>query len=443
MIRMGSMLLLLAICSVLSSLSHAQDSVPFEPIIAIPADEVLPPPVPRARSVFHNSEEADKDAAVLIESWKTESANIGWTRIQIARHIKHKAMPTRGARGLALVHVAMHDAWLRAPTLPLARRFALSQAAADVLGYLYPAEEDAFQRIVDQLVDRLGSDTPPLDITLAQQIGRQSAQHVIARAERDGAHRGWNGARLQWYGDGRQFQPGTWEPTPPYFYYPPDEPFAPLWQPWTLTHAGQFRPPPPPAFGSPEYLAALQEVLDIGAKLSPEELAIAKYWVDGHGSATPPGHWNNLAIAEVAKTKLDEATTIRLFTELNVALADAFISCWDAKYHYWSIRPISAAKKLLGRKFVPPILTPPFPSYTSGHATFSGAASRVIARYIPSRKEALDKMAEEAAHSRLLGGIHFRFDNDQGLIAGRKIADWIASNGLVDRSVSPAPAAGP
>ncbi|MBK8286044.1 MAG: hypothetical protein IPK97_14875 [Ahniella sp.] len=271
--------------------------VDYQPIITIPDDASLPPPVPRARSVFHNSAEADRDAMALIEAWRTEPASMGWTRLQIARHIKHKAMPTRGARGLALVHVAMHDAWLRAPNLPLTRRFALSQAAADVLGYLYPAEEDAFQRIVDQLVERLGSETPPLDITLAQQIGRQAAQHVIARAERDGAQRGWNGARLQWYGDGRQFQPGTWEPTPPYFYYPPDEPFAPFWRPWVLTHAGQFRPPPPPAFGSPEYLDSLREVLAVNVALTPEQLEIARYWVDGHGSATPAGHWNKLAIA--------------------------------------------------------------------------------------------------------------------------------------------------
>ncbi len=439
MIRSLLLVCAASLCTFLPVHAVAAKQVEFLPIIAIPDGEALPPPVPRARSVFHNSAEADQDAATLIEAWRTEPASMAWTRLQIARHIKHKAMPTRGARGLALVHVAMHDAWLRAPNLPLTRRFALSQAAADVLGYLYPAEEDAFQRIVDQLVDRLGSETPPLDITLAQQIGRQSAQHVIARAERDGAQRGWNGARLQWYGDGRQFQPGTWEPTPPYFYYPPDEPFAPLWRPWILTHSAQFRPPPPPAFGSPEYLDALREVLAVNAALTPKQLEIAKYWVDGHGSATPAGHWNKLAIAEAKAAKLDEATTIRLFAELNMALADAFVACWDSKYHYWSIRPISAAKRLLGQDFKPPILTPPFPSYTSGHATFSGAASRVIGRYIPARAEALDAMAEEAAHSRLLGGIHFRFDNDAGLVLGRRIAEWIGERGLTPVDVEALP----
>ncbi|AVP96156.1 hypothetical protein C7S18_02635 [Ahniella affigens] len=407
----------------------AQEHLDLEPIMTA-ADPPSPEPVPRAESVFHDHTEADADAAVLIESWQTEPASLGWTRIQIARHIKHKAMPTRAARGLALVHVAMHDAYVRAPNLPLTRRFALSQAAADVLSYLYPAEEDAFQRIVDQLIDRLGGDTPPADISLAQRIGRNAAQTVIARAERDGAQRGWNGSRLQWYGDARQYQPGTWEPTGPYFYYPPDEPFAPKWKPWILTSPGQFRPPPPPAFGSDDYLRATEEVLAVNAALTPKQLEIAKYWVDGHGSATPSGHWNRLAMEEVKAAKLDEPTTIRLFAELNIALADAFIACWDSKYYYWTIRPTTAAKRLLGKPFTPPILTPPFPSYTSGHATFSGAASRVLARYLPNRAKALDAMAEEAAQSRLLGGIHFRFDNDQGLILGRNIAAWIGEQGL-------------
>lgn len=423
--------------------AHAADDLdPFAPILSLPADAALPPPVPRAQSVFHGSAEADREAEQLVLAWRSEPAVFGWTRIQIARHIKHKAMPTRGARGLALVHVAMHDAWIRAPNLPMARRFALSQAAADVLGYLYPAEEDAFQRIVDQLVDRLGEGTPPLDITLAQRVGRQAANQVIARAEQDGAQRGWNGARLQWYGDGRQWQPGTWEPTPPYFYYPPDEPFAPSWRTWILAHGGEFRPPAPPAFGSPEYLAALDEVLAVGAALTPEQLAIAKYWVDGHGSATPAGHWNRLAIAEAQRAKLDEATTVRLFALLNMALADAFVACWDAKYHYWTIRPISAARKLRGQAFQPPILTPPFPSYVSGHATFSGAAARVIGAFVPERAAALDAMADEAAHSRLLGGIHFRFDNDQGLVLGRRIAARLGEQGLLPPGRAPAPLVG-
>ena len=108
-----------------------------------------------------------------------------------------------------------------------------------------------------------------------------------------------------------------------------------------------------------------------------------------------------------------------------MAQADAFIAVWDTKYHYWSARPITVAKSLLGVGLVPAILTPPFPSYVSGHAAFSGAAARIIGAYLPKHAKRLDTMAAEAAESRLLGGIHFRHDNEDGLQLGRKVAEKV------------------
>jgi len=143
---------------------------------------------------------------------------------------------------------------------------------------------------------------------------------------------------------------------------------------------------------------------------------------------TPPGHWNQIAIEEVLQAKLDDATATRLFMELNVALADTFIAVWDTKYRYWTMRPITAAKKLLNVTLQPQILTPPFPSYVSGHAGFSGAAARIIGDYFPDQSQKLDAMAEEAATSRLYGGIHFRHDNEDGLVLGRKVAELVLSS---------------
>ena len=230
--------------------------------------------------------------------------------------------------------------------------------------------------------------------------------------------------RLQYYGEGRYFGAGTWIPTPPYFYYPPDEPFAPSWRPWLLNPASEFRPTPP-AYGSPRYVKDLDEVLAIAASITDEQVRIAKFWVDGHGSVTPAGHWNNIAIAEVVAAKLDDKTTARLFAHMNMAMADAFVAVWDTKYHYWTARPITAVKYLSSSEFKPTLLTPPFPSYVSGHAGFSGAAARVLGAYLPTRSQQLDRMAEEAAHSRLLGGIHFRHDNEDGLVLGRKVAEKV------------------
>jgi membrane-associated phospholipid phosphatase len=384
--------------------------------------------LPAPQTAFHDWSEAEKEAKAILAAWDAkEPVSVPWTRIQLARYVKHKASPTRGARGLALVHVAMHDAYALARARNLDAQLAVSMAAARVLGYQFIAEERAFDRIVFSLAARRSRTTreglpqPALD---ALKLGHAVGERVVARAESDGAQRGWNGSRLQWYGDGRYYGPGAWEPTPPYFYYPPDEPFAPGWKTWVLESAGQFRPTPP-AYASERFLADLKEVVAINANRTPEQLRIAKFWVDGHGSVTPPGHWNQIAIENALAAKLDDATALDLFADLNIALADTFIAVWEVKYHFWTLRPITAAKKLLGVDLTLPILTPPFPSYVSGHAGFSGASARILGAYFPQSAAKFDAMAEEAAVSRLYGGIHYRHDNEDGLTLGRKVAQAV------------------
>lgn len=380
-----------------------------------------------AASPFHDWVEEGVEAQKILDAWNSEAVTLPWTRVQLARHIKHKTSPTRGARGLALTHVAMHDAYVLASERGLNTKYAVSQAAADVLSYLYVTEEDAFERILLSVVTRRSGRQPSEydAATLhALALGKYVAAVVVERAEHDGAQRGWNGARLEWYGDGRYYGPGTWEPTPPYFYYPPNEPFAPGWKTWVLARGDQFRPTPP-AYASDRFIRDLKEVVEVVEHLTPEQLAIAKFWVAGNGSVTPPGQWNEIAINAVIKAKLSEPETVRLFAILNIAMADAFIAVWDAKYHYWTIRPITAAKRLLGKDLKPAILTPPFPSYVSGHSGFSGAAARVLGAFMPEDAKRFDAMAEEAAISRMYGGIHYRFDNEDGLVLGHRVADLV------------------
>lgn len=379
------------------------------------------------QSVFHAWEIADSEAKNVISRWQTEPITVPWTRIQLERHVKHKIMPTRAARGLALMHVAMHDAYETAIQRNMTPKLVVSMAAAQVLGYLFNAEERAFDRIAFSIAAQLNQtrpDTLSTDALRALELGYEIGRHVVRYGDTDGAQKGWNGIRLQWYGEGRYYGPGAWEPTPPYFYYPPDEPFAPTWRTWALASAGEFRPAPP-VYGSQKYIQDLQEVVQINSSLRPEQLKIAKFWVDGHGSVTPPGHWNEIAINEAISAKLSDIAAARVFAHLNMAQADAFIAAWDAKYHYWTARPITAAKLLLGVTLTPAILTPPFPSYVSGHAAFSGAAAQILGRYFPEQAAKLNAMALEAAESRLLGGIHFRHDNDDGLQLGRNVAQKV------------------
>jgi len=376
-------------------------------------------------SAFHNAELADREAAKILQAWQVDAVTVPWTRVQLASYVKHKMMPTRGARGLALLHVAMHDALELAEEANLDVRLTVSMAAAQVLGYLFVAEEKNFDRIALSLAKQIyKSDVLPASAQDALALGSHVGQLVVRHGDTDGAQKGWNGLRLQYYGENRYYGPGAWEPTPPYFYYPPDEPFAPGWRTWVLSSASEFRPVPP-AYGSPKYLQDLEEVIATARSLSSEQRKIATFWVDGHGSVTPPGHWNNIAIDEVKAAKLDNRTTARLFAQMNVAMADTFVAVWDAKYHYWTARPVTASKYVLGTDFKSVLLTPPFPSYVSGHAGFSGAAAHVIGAYFPERAKQLEAMAEEAAYSRLLGGIHFRHDNEDGLVLGRKIAEKV------------------
>ncbi len=368
---------------------------------------------------------SEQQAERIVLAWKTETLTMPWTALMLDMIAKHKIAPTRASRGSALLHVAMSDAWQLAPDAAT-RRAAVSAAAAKVLGYWFTAEEHGFDRILAGTLQRVGAQEPGNAAQLKQgvELGGRVGQRVIERAESDGAARGWNGVRLQWYGEGRYYGPGAWEPTAPYFYYPPDEPFAPTWKTWALERPGQLRPVPP-AFGSARFLRDLRELVELQSNLTPEQLRIAKFWVDGSGSVTPPGHWNQIALDLARKHALSEPQTVKLFMILNVALADTFIAVWDVKYHYWTARPITMAKTVLGVELKTAILTPPFPSYVSGHAAFSGASARVLEVFFPDEAAGLNAMAEQASTSRLYGGIHYRHDNEDGLALGRAVSSVV------------------
>ncbi len=376
-----------------------------------------------------------------------DALTLPWTKTMLRLFVKHKTSPNRAARGLAIMHVALHDSIVISNAICKSKSSNLSEdssrrcvshhtesaiagTAGRVLRYLFNAEEAYFDRVAEQLGKRAAesgratSDAVAFGLALGQQIGEAN----VAYAETDGAARGWNGIRLEWYGEGRYYGPGTWEPTPPYFYYPPEEPFAPAWRTWFLKSANQYRPTPPD-FASERYMRDLLEVKQIAENLTPEQKKIAVFWADGRGSVTPPGHWNNIAIDLFKETPKDSLLTAEIFARMNRALADSFVAAWDAKYAYWTARPITAAKSLLGNELKTAILTPPFPSYVSGHATFSGAAGMLLGHFFPAKQKQLNDMAEEAAMSRLYGGIHFRFDNDDGLVLGRQIGRMAISPG--------------
>jgi membrane-associated phospholipid phosphatase len=333
----------------------------------------------------------------------SSSAVTSWIQLELDAIASHSTSPPRASRGLAHLSSAMYLAALSEGS---ARDDAVTGAAATVLVYLYPDEVDRVAALADELAD--------VD-SRAFARGREIGRLLVSRAQSDGANAVWTGRPPE--------GPGFWVPTPPGFVYPPLEPLAGTWRTWNLRRGSQFRPGPPPAYGSARFRAELNEVYAVSRGLTDEQRRIADFWADGAGTVTPPGHWNMIAIALVRESGWSTLRASRLFSALNTAQADAFIACWDAKYTYWSLRPVTAIRRLIAGEagWLSYIVTPPFPSYVSGHSTTSGAASTVLGAFFPGRTSELDAMAREAAISRLYGGIHFTSDNEAGLQLGRRV----------------------
>jgi PAP2 superfamily len=333
---------------------------------------------------------ASKDRNTVVTGW----INVGLTEIAA-----HRTNPPRAARGLALLSVAMHEA----TKLPRTQRSAaVAGAAATVLVYLYPDREAAFAEL-------LAGERPTRAVAAGSRIGGR----VVAKARTDGSDAVWYGTVPT--------GPGLWVPTPPAFA-PPLEPLVGNWRPWNIRSGSKFRPGPPPAIGSRRYARELREVYEVSGALTDEQKRIADVWADGPGTVTPPGHWNLIALDLIRVHRLSDRAAARVLAAMNTAQADAFIACWDAKFTYWSERPVTAIRRELDPVWLSYIVTPPFPSYVSGHSSTSGAASEVLAAYFPGRARRLRVWAGEAAVSRLYGGIHFRSDNEIGLALGRKVA---------------------
>jgi hypothetical protein len=240
--------------------------------------------------------------------------------------------------------------------------------------------------------------------------------------------------------------------------------------PFTMTSGSQFRPPAPPALDSAEYAAAVNELIAIGGLDSTErtadQTAIALFWADGGGTATPPGHWNQIAADVSMSQGRTLAENARTMAMLNLAMADAGIVCWDAKYVYDLWRPIDAIQQadidgnpqtMADPDWLPLLRTPPFPTYTSGHSSFSSAAATILTALLGDNVSfisqtdgqtgftqrplasslivtrsftSFEHAAHEASVSRVYGGIHFNFDSTEGVSSGRELAEYILDNFL-------------
>jgi hypothetical protein len=430
---------------------------------------------------------------------------VEWNDLALEAIRKTKPGPPMAARSLGIVYKAMFDAWAaydnvakpvkstvaRRPVVQRTqpnREKAVHMAAYRALANQYPTEEPSFAAKLT------GLGMNPLDGSLNVNtpvgVGNQASADVLAFHATDNANQAGGYADPTGYApvnppmvpifpaavDAIPF-PGRWQPLT---YLRDNAPatvsfIAPHWgnvKPFALTSGNQFRPSAPQPVLSQGFLDQALHVVDIQAKLTPEQKVIAEYWADGPKSELPPGHWTVFASFVATRDALSFDETLKMFFATTNAIADAAISTWEAKRFYDYVRPITAIRHLLRGKTirawggpgkgivemdgaawntfqVPTFPTPPFAEFTSGHSAFSMAAASVLKRFTGSDKfgyfyaqtkplaadptefvsdialrwETFTQAAQEAGESRLYGGIHFYEGNVAGLDLGQKVGN--------------------
>ena len=334
------------------------------------------------------------------------------------------ASPPYTARMLAYLSVTLHDVHLfieqNVNSLQIIQKskgteIAMDVAASKLLVYFFPCETENIEK---ELVRKLSSNK--IEDKNAYLVGLVFANEIISKAKLDNFENNNDLIVEKYvYPKSANFESWTSLDNPS---RPPLLPKFGLVKTWHLNaeNIESVRPSPPPIIGSEQFMKDLYELKSYIKSMTRAQTEIANFWADGPGSPTPPGHWNTIVMELMAQKKMDQKTQLEIFAMLNTALMDAAVCCWQTKYYYDYPRPNQidpSIKTILG--------VPNFPSYTSGHSTFSGAAAKVLSAYFKNEQPLLEKYAKNASESRIYGCIHYRFDCEAGLECGKKIGEIV------------------
>jgi PAP2 superfamily len=318
---------------------------------------------------------------------------------------------------------------------------AMAAALQDYFGNTGPSGQNALRHTTATMTEAVRKGVRRDIVKRSEALGQSIAKHVFDWSLNDG------GATIENMGFPLEYAltkgPGLWVPTSQLGMQ--QVPLLPKWgenRPFAMAKNASCPLPPPPAYGednaSAFYKEAL-EVYEIGKTRTKEQAAIARFWADDPMlSPTPPGHWISIFMQIVARDRLSIEKAVEGYACLGVAVADAFIACWREKFIYNFIRPVTYIRQHIDKAWETQLITPPFPEYPSGHSVQSGAAAVVLEKLLgpsfafedathaadgmPARRFAsFGAAAEEAALSRLYGGIHFRSGVMRGLEMGRCI----------------------
>lgn len=306
-------------------------------------------------------------------------------------------------------------------------------ASIELLKLLFPGDQDFINQKAEEhkRARLIAGANVRSDLDAGESLGRAIAAKFIARArgDRAGAAVGTPAQWAQYETDAIAKGEIPWISQES----PKRPPMLPLFgkvKTWlfdSLTMVTTIRPSAPPSTGSAQFKTETEEIYQMQKNLTREQKAIATYWSDGVGTYTPPGHWNYFAANEFAQLGFSEARWARNMALLNMSLMDAAVVCWDAKFVYFNPRPMQ-----MDSRIKTDIGLPNFPSYISGHSTFSGAASAVLGYIIPAKAQQFIDMAREASISRMYGAIHYRSDCEVGLVAGNKVGSYAIARGHTD-----------
>jgi len=321
---------------------------------------------------------------------------------------------------------------------------ALSSAVHDLFGNTGPTGHRAMDALDAKLQAEVTEGLAPDVVARSESYGRAVAAHILDWAKEDG------GAAVANMGFPLEYKlkpgPAYWVPTSTIVQQ--QAPLLPDWgknRTFAMPMGATCELPAPPAYSedtASEYYKEAREIYDTWRTLTSEQRAIARFWADDAMlSVTPPGHWLSIALQIVDREKLGLEKSVDVLARLGVAEADSFVGCWETKFVYDTVRPITYIRRVIDPQFETIVNTPPFPEFPSGHSAESAAAAIVLTSIFGDRyafdddTDAEDGLkprsfasfwaaANEAAVSRLYGGIHYRAAIEMGADQGRCVGAY-------------------
>lgn len=338
----------------------------------------------------------------------------------------------------------------------LAAIYAFNEVGKDLI--FSEEKMEAWQEQVDSMVNSW--QVNPTTIEKSKEYASKVVEHVLEWSSRDNYAQTRSMPKFSVTDD-----PSRWKPTPPAYM----EGIEPYWnkiRTMVIDSAAQFRPAAPPSFDLEEgsvFFDLVKEVYEVGNNLDDEQRLIASFWdcnpfvmnQTGHvmfatKKITPGGHWMGIAGVACRKAKSNLLETAKVHAMVSISLFDAFISCWDEKYRSALIRPETVINETIDPDWLPALQTPPFPEHTSGHSVISTAAAVMLTNLFGDNFDFVDvvevdyglpersfnsfmEASQEAAISRLYGGIHYRPAIDDGVTQGQQVGDFIVGKLLSSR----------